>query len=150
MLNTAMPATLRNRPIARRDFLELAWKSMLALSGLLGIGAVARFLDYASEPAPPTEFDLGLATQYPPGSHTLIPDAQAILFATPTGFRALSIVCPHLGCSVEPAADGFVCRCHASRFDLQGGLVHGPATRPLQTLRVEQASNGHLILHNQD
>lgn len=123
---------------------------MLALSGLLGVGAVARFLDYATEPARPTEFDLGPANQYPPGSHTLIPDAQAVLFAAPTGFRAVGIICPHLGCTVEPVTEGFVCRCHASRFDLQGGLVHGPATRPLPTLRVEQASNGHLVLHSQD
>ncbi len=141
---SAMPP---DPPVTRRDFLELAWKGMLAPSGLLSLGALARFLDYATEPARPTEFDLGPADRYAPGSRTVIAEAQAVLLASATGFLALSITCPHLGCSVEPVTDGFVCRCHASRFDLQGGLVHGPATRPLQVLRIEQAANGHLILH---
>ncbi len=50
--------------------------------------------------------------------------------------RALSAVCPHLGCSIDLAADhqGFACPCHASRFGLDGAAVAGPSPRDLDPL----------------
>jgi Rieske Fe-S protein len=133
--------------VSRRDFLDLLWKGLLGLGGLLGLAALARFLDYSTEPPRQTVFDLGPAEGYAPGSRTLLPDAQAVLVRTESGFQAFSTVCPHLGCTVEPATDGFVCRCHASRFGPQGALLQGPATKPLRALRVEVAADGHVVLH---
>ena len=54
--------------------------------------------------------------------------------------RALSLACPHLGCRVAPAADGFVCPCHGSRFHPDGGLARGPAARPLERVTVERSA----------
>jgi menaquinol-cytochrome c reductase iron-sulfur subunit len=50
--------------------------------------------------------------------------------------RALSAVCPHLGCSIDLAADkqGFACPCHASRFGLDGEARGGPSPRDLDPL----------------
>jgi cytochrome b6-f complex iron-sulfur subunit/menaquinol-cytochrome c reductase iron-sulfur subunit len=50
--------------------------------------------------------------------------------------RALSAVCPHLGCSIDLAPDslGFACPCHASRFGLDGAAVAGPSPRSLDPL----------------
>ena len=135
--------------LPRRDFLRITSKALLGVSTLLGLGALTHFLDYQSEPARPSEFDLGSAENYAPGSRTAIAEAQAILLHTGHGFLALSTACPHLGCTVEPAAEGFVCPCHNSRFDQQGALLHGPATSSLTVLRVEQNAQGHLILHAQ-
>ena len=143
-----MPAIrLNDARLSRRDVLNLAWKGLLFLSGLLGLSALVRFFDYSTESPQPTEFDVGSIDQYPPGSRTTIPEADAFLLHTANGLQALSAECPHLGCTVELAADGFVCPCHTSRFDPQGALVHGPATRALSPLRVEQAANGHVIIH---
>jgi quinol---cytochrome c reductase iron-sulfur subunit, bacillus type len=55
---------------------------------------------------------------------------------------AYSVVCPHLGCSVnaEPGGVGFSCPCHTSAFGPDGKRVAGPSPRdmdPLKT-RVEQ------------
>ena len=133
--------------LPRRDFLGITTKALLGVSALLGLGTFIRFLDYQSEPARPTEFDLGLAENYAPGSRTSIVEAQAILLHTGSGFLALSVTCPHLGCTVESTTDGFVCPCHNSRFDLQGALLHGPATRSLAVLRVEHNAQDRLILH---
>jgi cytochrome b6-f complex iron-sulfur subunit/menaquinol-cytochrome c reductase iron-sulfur subunit len=49
---------------------------------------------------------------------------------------ALSAACPHLGCSVDLAADhrSFGCPCHASRFALDGAAEAGPSPRALDTL----------------
>jgi cytochrome b6-f complex iron-sulfur subunit len=136
-----------NPSLSRRDFLEGLWKGLLTLGGLLGLGALSRYLDHSDEPARPTVFDLGPAENYAPGSRTSIPEAEAILLHTDDGFHALSAICPHLGCTVDVAPDGFLCRCHSSRFDSQGRVTQGPAASSLRVLRVEQAANGHLVLH---
>lgn len=50
--------------------------------------------------------------------------------------RALSAVCPHLGCSIDLAPDsqGFACPGHASRFGLDGAAHAGPSPRDLDPL----------------
>lgn len=133
--------------LTRRDFLKLTTTALLTASGLLGLGGLLRFLDYRSEPAPKMEFDLGPAADYPAGSRTILADVPAVLLHTPNGFSALSLVCTHLGCTVEQKADGFTCPCHGSRYDEAGAVLRGPAQKPLRPLRVENAASGHLILH---
>jgi len=133
--------------LSRRDFLKLATTSLLTISGLLGLTALLRFLDYQTEPAPKTEFDLGLASNYPIGSHSFIPDIPAVLIHNGNGFSALSLVCTHLGCTVEQNNNGFACPCHGSLYDANGIVLRGPAQRSLQVLRIESAPDGHLILH---
>lgn len=54
---------------------------------------------------------------------------------------ALSLVCTHLGCTVNVAADGLSCPCHGSRFDRQGQVLQGPADRPLPRLELVE-NNG--------
>ncbi len=132
---------------SRRDFLKLATTAFLTTTGLIGFGALIRFLDYQTESAPETEFDLGLAEDFPLGSRTLLADPPAVLLHTQSGFSALSLVCTHLGCTVESKADEFVCPCHGSRYDANGGILRGPAKKSLPSLRVETRADGHLILH---
>lgn len=47
--------------------------------------------------------------------------------------HALSARCTHLGCAVHwnDAERSWDCPCHASRFDLDGKVLHGPAPAPL-------------------
>ena len=132
--------------ISRRDFLKLARTGLLTLSGLLGLGGLLRFLSYQSQPPAPTEFVLGAPADYAPGSRTLLPQVPALLVRSATGFIALSLVCPHLGCTVEPQPDGFTCPCHGSRFDLSGKVMRGPAGKALSVLRVETEADGKLHL----
>ncbi len=133
--------------LSRRDFLKLARDSLLTLSGLLGLGGLIRFLDYQTEPPAPTEFDLGPASDYPAGTRKIIPEVPALLVHDENGFKALSLVCTHLGCTVEEKADVFACPCHGSRFDPQGEVARGPANKPLRNLRVETTEDGHLHLY---
>ena len=56
---------------------------------------------------------------------------------------AFSAVCPHLGCSVNVAAEaagGFACPCHTSAFEPDGRRKSGPAPRGLDELatRIEE------------
>ena len=48
-------------------------------------------------------------------------------------YEMYSTRCPHAGCEVGlPVGGVIVCPCHGSRFDADGGLLSGPATRGLQ------------------
>jgi Rieske Fe-S protein len=56
---------------------------------------------------------------------------------------ALSAVCPHAQCTVQPAPAGppgtftLYCPCHGSTFDLNGNFTHEPATSNLDSLIVD-------------
>jgi cytochrome b6-f complex iron-sulfur subunit len=142
-----LPEETAGMPLSRAGFLSLAGKSLLAMCGLLGLEGLVEFLGFQPDPAPPTQFDLGPASDYPPGSRTLLPEARAVLLHGVSGFTALSLICPHLGCTVEQAPDGYACPCHGSRFDPQGNVRNGPASQPMKGLKVEETPDGRLILH---
>ena len=65
-----------------------------------------------------------------------------ILVANVDGqYYAIGNVCTHMGCTVS---DGVLngayvqCPCHGSTFDVRtGAVVHGPATRPEPSYKVE-------------
>lgn len=134
-----------NKP-TRRDFLKFATRGLLAGSGLLGLGALARYLGYQVEPPSQTEFDLGAVEKFSPGSRTFLPNVPAVLHHTESGFTALSLTCTHLGCTLEQDGDGYACPCHGSRFSAEGEVQKGPAARQLNQLRVEVNQDGHVIL----
>lgn len=134
--------------LSRRDFLKLVRNGFLYLSGTLIFGGLLRFLSHESTTKQKTEFDLGSADTYPPGSRTSIPEIPALLIHTDSGFSALSLTCTHLGCTLEPAETGFTCPCHNSSFDAHGNVTHGPAVNPLRSLRVEVADKGNLIVYS--
>lgn len=137
----------RIRRPSRRDFLKLATSALLTTSGLIGAATLLRFLDFPSEPAPRTDFDLGPASAFPQDSRTVISDIPAIIIRTQDNFTALSLICTHLGCTVEGDGNGFICPCHGSRYDDKGQVTRGPASRALRSLRVEVTDEGHLAVH---
>jgi Rieske Fe-S protein len=62
-------------------------------------------------------------------------------------FKAFAAVCPHVGCLLDKVANGTInCPCHGSTFRISdGGVVTGPATRPLTPVRVTVA-NGMITI----
>jgi cytochrome b6-f complex iron-sulfur subunit len=133
--------------LSRRDFFKLITTTLLAVSGALGIAALFRFLNYETEPPVKTAFDIGPMDQYPVGSRSLIAEVPAVLIHSANGFTALSLVCTHLGCTVEQKDNGFACPCHGSQYDANGNVLRGPAQKPLRSLRVEITADKHVVLH---
>ncbi len=130
--------------ISRRDFLKLSTNSLLAAAGLLGLGGLIRYLSYQFDPTPPSEFDIGPASDYRLNSRTVIAYIPAIIIHDKAGLHAISLVCSHLGCTIEQRNFGFECPCHSSRYDMNGVVLKGPATANLRQLRVEESKDGKL------
>ncbi len=145
-MNVTRSSASRPRP-TRRDFLKLVTTAVLSATGVIVGAGLFRFLDFESEPIPQTDFDLGPASSFPVGSRTMEPDVPALIINAPEGFKAISLVCTHLGCTVEPSTEGFSCPCHGSRYDGQGNVVRGPAMQALRRLRAEVNGSGHLVVH---
>nr|BFE79885.1 hypothetical protein GCM10020093_024860 [Planobispora longispora] len=55
--------------------------------------------------------------------------------------HAVSAVCTHLGCVVgfNDAERTWECPCHGSRFDVDGQVLQGPATEPLDRFELPDA-----------
>ena len=75
--------------------------------------------------------------QVPPGEGTVIrrgPKPVAVYKDESGQLKALSAVCTHLACIVHfnTAEKSWDCPCHGSRFDLDGSVLQGPATKPLE------------------
>lgn len=132
---------------SRRDFLKLATTGVLSAAGLIGLAGLIRFLDYQVDPPTKKVVDVGSAVQFPPGSRTVLKDIPALLISSQSGFSALSLVCTHLGCTVELQDGGFRCPCHGSKYNAQGSVERGPARQSLRQLNVEVNAEGHVLIH---
>lgn len=61
--------------------------------------------------------------------------------------RVFSAVCPHLGCTVNVATQGFYCPCHGSAWNAQGERVGGPTQRGLDELDYKIENNVLYVRH---
>jgi len=54
--------------------------------------------------------------------------------------HAVSAVCTHMGCILgwNETDRSWDCPCHGSRFALDGGVIHGPAVKPLEAVKAEE------------
>jgi Rieske Fe-S protein len=72
----------------------------------------------------------------PVGSGVIV-DGVVITQPTAGDFKGFSATCTHKGCAVNKVADGTIdCPCHGSKFGLDGAVVKGPATKPLQSKNI--------------
>jgi nitrite reductase/ring-hydroxylating ferredoxin subunit len=72
-----------------------------------------------------------------PGQAGIVSDSEGewATYVDEAGHRhAVSPTCTHMGClvSFNGAEKAWECPCHGSRFDLDGAVLQGPATRPLR------------------
>lgn len=127
----------------RRSFMKRLWL-------FLGIVAVAEILWFIASLLKPSREshksrpaailrEIGTVDEFPMNSVT--PDRVNRLYIVREndgGFLALSLTCPHLGCSVlwNEEKQQFDCPCHSSAFDRRGIVLNSPAPRPMDYLPV--------------
>ena len=77
-------------------------------------------------------------TEIPSEGALVFREARVALMHINGEHYALSMVCTHLGCTLNVTGERLSCPCHGSEFDTQGRVLKGPADRPLRRLRVEE------------
>jgi len=147
----------------RRDFLMKlgigAGAAGLATQGAASLRSLVPNVSYDA----PTTVKLGMPMEFPDGLRFL-PDERLFVFRQGNVFHAISAVCTHLGCTVraealsqpeEKTLEGaslrlthrFLCPCHGSRYEGDGGNLSGPAPRPLTWYHLEVApDDGQLVV----
>ncbi|MGO4442684.1 Rieske (2Fe-2S) protein [Mycobacterium sp. 2YAF39] len=72
----------------------------------------------------------------PVGSGVIAGDV-VVTQAAAGDFKGFSSKCTHAGCTLNEVVDGTInCPCHGSKFNLDGSVAHGPATKPLESVAV--------------
>lgn len=138
--------------------LGFAWSAGRAASGVVRVGTFAEFLSmYGSLPVG-EGFPAYVAAAK--AFVVTIDPARGGWFAgeDPSGdgvalnVRALSQICPHLGCRPNPCLEDFWmrCPCHQSRYDRLGikvyGERYGPAERGMDRFAVRVDADGVLFV----
>ncbi len=141
-----MPGRLDPEPVARRDFLGIA---SMATAGAAIFGSLLGMLRLAKPrvlPEASARVRVGKPSDYAAGTSKVLTSHNVLMIRNEQGIAALSLVCTHLGCIVEPDASGFKCPCHGSKFNADGTVVAGPAPEPLHWLSIGQTADGSLIV----
>jgi cytochrome b6-f complex iron-sulfur subunit len=141
---TASPkeAALENKPVTRREFLNIAWLAslgflMLDLGGVTYLFSMPRFKEGEFGGL----FSIGKVSELPEKGSPPVnyPQVKLWLSNTDQGVMALYKVCTHLGCLYNwNAQEGkFICPCHGSQFQANGTYIQGPAPRSLDRFVVQ-------------
>ena len=136
---------------SRRHFLPLAgWGLFFAAYGAF----LSQIFGYKGffypkvlfEPSP--RFTVGKPHSFPQTSVTKLKSRRIFIVRDGNSFKALSVVCTHLGCAVEfsRAKNIFECPCHGSKYDRTGVNFAGPAPRPLAHFEMVLDHSGRLIV----
>jgi glycine/D-amino acid oxidase-like deaminating enzyme/nitrite reductase/ring-hydroxylating ferredoxin subunit len=80
--------------------------------------------------------EAGTAEEVPAGEARVVRDGlgkTGVYRDADGGLHAVSIRCTHMGCLLRfnSAETSWDCPCHGSRFDVDGGVLEGPAVQPL-------------------
>jgi Rieske Fe-S protein len=119
---------------------EVDRRTVVAGGAALGAGFLLAGCAAAptATPAPSPGTVLGATSAVPVGGGAIFA-AQKVVVTQPTAgtFVGLSAVCPHQGCVVAKVEGGSIdCACHGSKFQLDGTVTKGPATKPLSPVAV--------------
>jgi cytochrome b6-f complex iron-sulfur subunit len=144
-MNPLEDGTSDKSPLSRRDAL-----TKLA-TGSVAVAAVTALLVFLRVPIPSslrerTLIRVGYPDLFPFNTFTFVPDRNLFIYRTRDGFKALSALCPHLGCVITSTGNGFRCPCHGSTFDSHGTVLGGPAPKPLSWLKVGLAADGQITV----
>ena len=87
--------------------------------------------------------DVDSPQQVPPGEGAILRkgEKRIAIYRDDDGIiHALSAACTHLGCVVSwnAAEKTWDCPCHGSRFSVNGRILHGPASKPLEAIQLDQ------------
>lgn len=131
---------------SRRDVLRTIGSRLLVAAPLAAFAAMTwRYLAMPFKIRLERKVAVGLLNDLPQGGRVMREHGIA-LQRQGDAVQAVSLTCTHLGCTINRTGGGFVCPCHGSRFDAEGRVQGGPATRDLEKFAVEITGNRRVIV----
>ncbi len=95
-------------------------------------------------------FKVGKLGDFPIGSRIVIEGRGVEIVRGKEGIHAISLVCTHLGCLVNPVKNdpevGYACPCHGSRFAPTGKVLGGAAPTDLPWYEMYMDHMGTLVV----
>ncbi|WP_028852231.1 Rieske (2Fe-2S) protein [Thermocrispum municipale] len=90
---------------------------------------------------------IGKASEVEVGGATIFKEAETVVVQPKEGeFQAFSAICTHQGCVLDSVSDGTInCKCHGSKFKLDGSVANGPAREPLPKRTVTVNDSGEIV-----
>ena len=139
--------------VGRREFLK---RTGIALTGLTLAGTLAEFIASCSSLNGPSvthgTTTISVSDLTKDGSFkqdtSVQPDGTPILVIRQNAstYTALSMLCTHAGCQVNPPSGGIIfCACHSTRFDYHGNVMSGPAPSALTNYSVVYSASAKSI-----
>jgi len=146
------PETDSEKRTSRRGFSLAVGMISLAVTHVLWLLGLARFMFPNILTEPPTKFKVGFPDDYAPGQVETKFKAQFGVWVVRHQYDgqqqvyALKTVCTHLGCTPIwlEGEQKFKCPCHGSGFYKDGIHFEGPAPRPLERYAIQIAGDGQL------
>jgi len=144
----------------RRSFLGAAILLIWSEIGVVLAATIGRYVlaPIWSPPEPPDWTEIGLLEEFSVGK----PVKRSVVVTQNSGWgrfnmqrlvwvvrdeRSLTVfsaTCPHLGCTINQTAQGFICPCHGSAWAADGRKLGGPSPRDMDAL--EHRLDGDLLL----
>lgn len=134
----------------RRGFVKKLTVTTVALGIGGALAACGRFLKPNVLYEPSQVFKIGELDKFPFGSRTVIEGQGVEIVREKDGVYAISLVCTHLGCLLNPVVNdpevGYACPCHGSTFAPKGTVLGGPAPRDLPWYEIYMDNTGTLVV----
>jgi cytochrome b6-f complex iron-sulfur subunit len=147
-------ASSGNLYTSKRDFFTLAGWAVFLVTGLIytlklmGPKKIGGFFfpTVLFEPSP--VFSVGLPVDYASGSITTLKTRKVFIVREGNSFKAISVICQHLGCAVHWTKEKniFECPCHGSKYYKNGVNFAGPAPKPLYHYEMSLDDDGKLVV----
>jgi cytochrome b6-f complex iron-sulfur subunit len=131
---------------SRRELITLG--SAFGLMGLAAAGtggALFKYMFPVVSYGTPQKFLVPISDLPEVGDELIFEDQKVILRRqTEKQVAAISLVCTHLGCTVNRVETGFQCPCHGSQYDSDGLVVGGPAPKTLHWLEIKKVPGNQI------
>lgn len=131
---------------SRREMIAVG--SAFGLMGLAAAGtggALFKYMFPVVSYGTPQKFLVPIADLPDVGDELIFEKQKVILRRqTKTEVAAISLVCTHLGCTVNRVETGFQCPCHGSQYDSDGIVVGGPAPKTLHWLSIKKVPGNQI------
>ncbi|MDF7806715.1 Rieske 2Fe-2S domain-containing protein [Pontiellaceae bacterium B12219] len=131
---------------SRRELITMG--SAFAVMGIAAAGtggALFKYMFPVVSYGTPQKFLVPVADLPDVGDELIFEDMKVVLRRqSESEIAAISLVCTHLGCTVNRVETGFQCPCHGSQYDTDGLVVGGPAPKTLAWLEIKSVPGGQL------